>query len=387
METTKHFYKFIESESMRMMLSEAADMACVFDTNGSVLFVNKIFEKYAGCRPEEYQGKSCLSLYGYADQKKAQDAYTRALKGETVQYELTFRNTGIVCEYKNFPLRNEKGNIIGVMSIARDITARKGTEEGLVALNKSLENRVIDNMEKLVEVNEELMEEIETRRRLEGELKRSVEKLQKTFLGVMQSFALSVESRSLGTIGHQKRVAEIACCIAMEMGLAQERIESLDMAARFHDIGKISIPYEILCNAGQLDETEYNVVTAHPRIGYDMLKDMELPQPVAQIVLQHHERVDGSGYPYGLLGKDILLEAKILGIADVVESMSSPRLYRDTWSIDKVLEEISKNRDTLYDFNVAYACLVIFKEKGFRLEQKTHANTKMPGKNLVRVHA
>ncbi len=140
------------------------------------------------------------------------------------------------------------------------------------------------------------------------------------------------------------------------------------MAAILHDIGKISVPAEILTKPGRLDEIEMNMLRTHPQVGYDILEKIDFPWPLAKVILQHHERMDGSGYPAGLSGEKILLEARILGVADVVEAMSSHRPYRPALGVDKALEEISQNKGILYDPEVTDACLKLFKEKGFKFE-------------------
>ncbi|MBI2472329.1 MAG: HD domain-containing protein [Planctomycetes bacterium] len=377
MEISKVVYKLMEDEMMRLLLSDVTDLTYIYDTNGNILFVNKIFEKFTVQRPEEFYGKPFISLFNEEDQKKVTDAYAKTLNGESTQYELCFKNTGVLCEYKNFPLRNEKGQIIGITGIARDITARKQSEEGLRVLNKSLEKRVVEHTAKLVEVNEELMEEINNRMRQEEEFKQSIKKLQKSLSGIVQTLALSIESKDSYAIGHQKRVARLARCIAEEMGLSKDRIEGVSIAAILHDIGNISVPTELLNKSERLSEDEVNIIKTHPRVGYDILNEMEFPHPVAQIVLQHHERVDGSGYPLGLSGKDILLEAKILGVADVIDAMLSPHPYRPALGLDKALDEVSRNRGILYDFNVVYACLVVFNEKGFKYNDWSRTNLRI----------
>jgi putative nucleotidyltransferase with HDIG domain len=161
-------------------------------------------------------------------------------------------------------------------------------------------------------------------------------------------------------------VAQLSCAIAQEMGLTEEQIEGINVAGVLHDIGKISIPAEILSKPGKLAEIEFLMIKAHPQVGFEILKNIEFPWPVAQITLQHHERMDGSGYPLGLSGEDILLEARILGVADVVEAISSHRPYRPSIGIGIALEEIINKRGALYDFNVAEVCLRLFYEKGFK---------------------
>ena len=179
------------------------------------------------------------------------------------------------------------------------------------------------------------------------------------------SAQLDSDSRDILWYLWERRVTDLARVIARETGLPKVQVDTIRMAGIIHDIGKISVPAEILNKPGQLKETEFSLIKDHPRSGYDILKEIEWPCPIAKIVLQHHERVDGSGYPQGLSGKDILLEAKLLGVADVVESMSSHRPYRPALGLDRALEEISKNRGILYDTGVVDACLRVFREKGF----------------------
>jgi uncharacterized membrane protein len=176
------------------------------------------------------------------------------------------------------------------------------------------------------------------------------------------------EKRDPYTAGHQRRVTELAWAIAVHMGLPQAQIEGLNVAGQLHDIGKIAIPSDILNKPGLLSEGEFIVIKSHSQISYDILKTIEFPWPVAQIAYQHHERINGSGYPRGLKGEDILLEARILSVADVVEAMASHRPYRPALGIAKALEEIISNRGKLYDPAVVDACVELFNEKGFKFE-------------------
>jgi PAS domain S-box-containing protein len=194
-----------------------------------------------------------------------------------------------------------------------------------------------------------------------------VKQLKHTLGGTLQTLALLVETREPGITGHHKRVSNLANAIALAMGLADDMAESIRMAALVHDIGNISVPSEILSKPGGLNEMEYNFVKLHPRSGYDILKETGLPYPVAETVLQHHERLNGSGYPQGLKPKEILLEARILAVADVVEAMASPRPHRPARGIDAALDEIGRNKGTLYDPQVVDACLTLFKRKKFQL--------------------
>ena len=212
------------------------------------------------------------------------------------------------------------------------------------------------------------IEDITARKEAEEGLQNSLDKLRKAMGGIIQAMALTVETRDPYTAGHQRRVADLARAIAQEMGLPEDQVDALRMAGIVHDLGKISIPAEILSKPAQLSDLEFSLIKTHPQISYDILKDIDFNWPVAQIVLQHHERINGSGYPKGLSGKAIYLEARILAVADVVEAISSHRPYRPAFGIDVALEEISKNKDVLYDPEAVEACLRLFREKGFKFE-------------------
>jgi len=227
------------------------------------------------------------------------------------------------------PIKDDGGNITGAVLAFTDVTARKMAKE---------------------------------------ELKRSFEQQKIAMEGTVRAIAYTIETRDPYTAGHQRRVTKLACMIGEEMGLSKDQIEGLRMSGELHDIGKIHVPAEILSKPGQISEAEYTIIKTHPQVGHDILKTIEFPWPVARIVLQHHERIDGSGYPLGLKGKDILLEAKILAVADVIEAMATHRPYRPALSIEESLREISKNRGTLYDSKVVDTCLRIFKEKKFKFE-------------------
>ncbi len=203
------------------------------------------------------------------------------------------------------------------------------------------------------------------RKDLECKVKERTTELRKTLRGVSYALTMTVEYRDPYTAGHQQRVSDLARAIAKEMGFSRDKIMGIRMAGVLHDIGKIAIPAEILSKPGRLSKTEFELIKNHSQVGYDILKSIKFPWPVAQIVLQHHERMDGSGYPNGLLGKEMLIEARILGVADVVEAMASHRPYRPSLGIDKALEEISINKGVLYDVEVVNACLRIFKDKKF----------------------
>jgi PAS domain S-box-containing protein len=204
----------------------------------------------------------------------------------------------------------------------------------------------------------------------EDEIQQNLHNLRKAIEGSIELTALMVEAKDPYTAGHQRRVSILSCAIAKEMNLSGEQIEGTKIAGLIHDLGKISIPSEILSKPGRITDIEFSLIKTHPQIGYNILKTTKFPWPIKQIVLQHHERMDGSGYPSGLSGEKILIEARILGVADVVEAISFHRPYRPALGIDKALEEILKSRGILYDPKVVDACLNLFTNKGFKFEEE-----------------
>lgn len=210
--------------------------------------------------------------------------------------------------------------------------------------------------------------DITARRQAEKALQQSLERLRKASGGIIDVIVMAVETRDPYTAGHQKKVSNLARSIATEMGLPEEQIDGIRMAGVIHDLGKISVPAEILSKPTKLAYHEFGIIKGHPQAGYDILKDIEFPWPLAQIVLQHHERLDGSGYPQGLKGDHILLEAKILAVADVVEAIASHRPYRPALGISMALDEIEKHKGIFYDAEVADTCLRLFREKKFAFE-------------------
>lgn len=212
------------------------------------------------------------------------------------------------------------------------------------------------------------------RERAEKELEQSLERIKKITSGVTQALATAAEMRDPYTAGHQQRVTDLAVAIAREMNLDGDQVEFIRTGGALHDVGKISVPAEILTNPGKLTDLEFEMVREHSKYSYEILKEAEFPWPVADLVAQHHERLDGSGYPKGLKGDEILLEAKILAVADVVEAMSSHRPYRPSLGIDAAIEEIFRNRGVLYDEKVVAACVRLLKEKKFSFESAAGAD-------------
>jgi PAS domain S-box-containing protein/putative nucleotidyltransferase with HDIG domain len=312
----------------------------VLDEKANVVIWNKAAEEISGFKREEVVGHGKIWEWLYPDEEYRNEVFERAIaiieKGETEEdFETTIRRKDgqiRIISWNSRNLVDEKGNPIGSIALGRDVTERKRAEEAL---------------------------------------KQSYQRLEKLLDQVVNVLASAVEIRDPYTAGHQRGVTELACAIAKEMGLSKEQIKGIRMAGLIHDIGKINVPAEILSKPGPLNEIEFDLIKIHPQVGHEVLKTIEFPWPVAKIVLQHHERIDGSGYPQGLSGGEIMLEARILGVADVVEAMASHRPYRPAHSIDEALEEIKQNRGVLYDIAVVDACLRVF-EKGFKFESKTH---------------
>jgi len=206
-------------------------------------------------------------------------------------------------------------------------------------------------------------------RKIQKMLNENIEKMRKTLRAMINTLIFLVEEKDPYTAGHQTKVAKLSCAIAREMGLSEERINTLELAATIHDIGKVNIPFEILNKPDRLTRAQFGMVKTHSQTGYSIVKSMNFPSPVADIILQHHERIDGSGYPQGLAGDDIMIEARILGVADVIEAMSSRRAYRPAHSIDDCLEEIWQKRNISYDQDAADICMDLFTRKDFNFTE------------------
>ena len=245
---------------------------------------------------------------------------------------------------------------------------RRRAEEALKISHDELDYQVKLRTAELEKANEMLQIDIAERKRTEVKLQDTLDSLRRAVSTTIQVMVSAVEARDPYTAGHQIRAANLGRAIATEMGLSPEKVEGIRMAGSIHDIGKLSIPAEILSKPTKLSEIEFSLIKEHARSGFEILKDVESPWPLAEIAHQHHERMDGSGYPQKLKGQDIIIEARIIAVADVVEAMASHRPYRPGLGIDAALNEIEKNRGLYYDDDVAAACLRLFREKGFQLE-------------------
>lgn len=249
-------------------------------------------------------------------------------------------------------------------------TGPSGYEVSIVRKNGAIRNlqvfrkEIFWNGKKQSQV---IYQDITERKQAEEKLQKTLELLKKAVGTTIHVLVSVLESRDPYTAGHQSRSADLACAIATEMGLSQDKIEGIRMAGAIHDIGKLAIPAEILSKPTKLTDLEFSLVKEHSQSGYEMLKDVESPWPLADIVSQHHERINGTGYPRQLKGNDILVEARIMAVADVVEAMASHRPYRASLGLAAALAEIEKNKGILYDETVVDACLRLFKENGYKL--------------------
>lgn len=239
-------------------------------------------------------------------------------------------------------------------------------EDKLKKHHDLLETIVQERTAELTKLNRQLQQEIEERKLTQKKLSHSYLQLQQSLDEIVNAMSLTLEERDPYTAGHQRRTTDLSLAIAREMGLPEHETKGLQMAGLIHDMGKISVPGEILSKPGRLNDAELQLIKRHPQVAYEILNQIDFPWAVDQIVLQHHEKLDGSGYPQGLTGEKILLESRILCVADVVETMETHRPYRPSLGREAALEEITKNRGTLYDPDVVDACLRLFQESGFQ---------------------
>ncbi|NLA42244.1 MAG: response regulator [Smithella sp.] len=268
-------------------------------------------------------------------------------------------NSGGIHRYLTKPWRREE-----LLHTIREMLSKAE----LVMENRRLDDLVKKQNAELMELNKSLEEKVRLKTR---RLNRSLEELQASYErtrmileGTVLAMSRIVESRDPYTAGHEQQVARIACVISEKMLLPADRVDAIRVAGQLHDIGKIAVPSEILTKPGRLSPLEMEMVKTHCRNAYDILKAIEFPYPVAKIILQHHERLDGSGYPQGLKGEEILLEARIIAVADVIEAISSHRPYRPAKDVDVAMTEITDHRGTLYDANVVDAALDIYRTRG-----------------------
>ncbi len=321
-------------ERFRIMAASAQDAIVMLDKEGKVSFWNKAAERIFGYTENEVMGKNLHELFLSGEYlERARKEFRR------------FQNTGA-------------GPLIGKLK-ELEITKKDGEK---IPVEISISGMKIKGEWNSIAI----IRDISQHKQAEKKLKNSLSKLRYTLKQIVYILGLTLEFRDPYTAGHQRRVSELSRAIAEEMGLTESQIEGISLAGLIHDIGKISVPSEILGKPVKLTKTEFALIKSHPQVAYDILKDVEFPWPIADAILQHHERMDGSGYPGALKGDQILTEAKILAVADVVEAMSSHRPYRPALGIEKALNEILENRGRLYDSEVVDACIRVFKEKNFK---------------------
>jgi PAS domain S-box-containing protein len=326
-----------ESEKKyRLLAGNVNDVIFVLDMNLNYTYISPSVKILRGYEPEELLNKPPtdtltpssmeLAMRNLSEILELEKSEHREInKTRMLQLEMVRKNGTTVWTEVQFSLiRDENKRAVGIMGVTRDITERK----------------------------------------------QSFERMRKALGATVQSISTIVEMKDPYTSGHQQQVSDLARSIATEMGLSADQQDFIRTASSIHDIGKISIPTEILSKPTKLTEVEFSLIKTHAQSGHDILKDIDFPWPVADVVLQHHERIDGSGYPHGLKGDDISLEARILAIAEVVEAIASHRPYRPSRGIDFALEEISGNRGILYDADAVDACLKLFREKGYLLFHK-----------------
>jgi len=319
-------------ERFRLMFLNAPMPYQSLDEQGNFLEVNQTFLDVLGYRREDVIGKN----FG------------------------NFLHPDWVLHFKeNFPKFKAVGEVLGVQF---EMIKKDGSSV-LVYFNGKIQRDAQGRFQRTHCIFQDLTD----LKRVESELKTALKDLRKSFRTTIQTLVSAVEIRDPYTAGHQIRVANLGCAIATEMGFPQDEVDGLHIVGTVHDIGKMCIPAEILSKPTKLIELEFALVKEHPRMGYEILKDVESTLPLAEIVYQHHERMDGSGYPRQLKGDDILLEARIIAVADVVEAMASHRPHRPSLGLDAALQEIEKNKENLYDTEVVDACLKLFREKGFQL--------------------
>jgi HD-GYP domain-containing protein (c-di-GMP phosphodiesterase class II) len=260
----------------------------------------------------------------------------------------------------------EQDNICLSLGLLTVVSKEMEAEVKLKKHHDLLERIVQERTVELTRLNIQLKEEVEERKSTQEKLGRSYLQLQQNLDEIVKAMSLTLEERDPYTAGHQRRTTDLSLAIARELALTEHQTKGLQMAGLIHDMGKISVPGEILSKPGPLNDAELLLIKRHPQVAYDILNQIDFPWAVDQIVLQHHEKLNGSGYPQGLSGDDILLESRILCVADVVETMETHRPYRASLGRAAAIEEIRRNRGVLYDDAVVGACLRLFREKGFQ---------------------
>ena len=362
-EKEKIWYEYAGERFMKILGCKKSELAEVFRDSIIDRRIYKDLNMDIGIRKEVKNREELSSA--------REELREEGKKAGTIEavYKLSVNNTGAIWLKDQATVEiYEQDGICLSLGFLTIVSKEMEAEDELKKHHDQLEEIVHERTAALTRLNDQLKREIAERKLAEEKLQRSYAKLQENLDEIVHAMSLTAEKRDPYTAGHQKRTTELALALAEEMGLSEHQIKGVQMAGLIHDMGKISIPAEILSKPGKLNEVEFQLVRRHPQVAFEILKKIDFPWPVDLIVLQHHEKMDCSGYPQGLAGEEILLEARILCVADVVESIDSHRPYRPGLGIDKALEEISKNRGILYDPDVVDACLRLFKEKNFQYQ-------------------
>jgi len=317
-------------EKYRELVENINDVLFMVDAAGIITYVSSPVSKLSGHLPQELVGQPFAEIIHPEDFPGLEQSFRDALENRLEPWEFRYRT-------KEGPFRWARTSSRPILSGERSVGIRG------------------------------LFSDITDRKQAEKDLHETMNRLRRAMESVIDVIVMAVEARDRYTAGHQKRVGDLAAAIASEMGLPSQLVEGIHVAGTVHDLGKISIPAEILSMPRKLNESEFNLIKTHPQNGYDILKKVDFEWPVAQIVYQHHERLDGSGYPLGRRGDDILLEARIVAIADTVEAMASHRPYRPALGMEEALKEIILKRAIHFDPLAVDACLRLFREKGYRL--------------------
>ncbi|MBF0493659.1 MAG: HD domain-containing protein [Candidatus Omnitrophica bacterium] len=361
--------KTVSRDYVKNIIENMNDALFVLSVTGKIITLNRAGKVLLNSTEEKILGRSFGDIVTdgeYIFKEKGIIDFSRS--GESRNFETKIKAAGgqlVPVLLSTAEISGEKTSEKNIICAVKDITDIKKAQMLLQRAHDELEKRVEERTAELADANMKLNLDIIQRQRIEKQLRKSYEEMEMTFRGSVQALAKAVESRDPYTAGHQERVAALACAIAREMNLKESTVNEIYMSGVSHDIGKIGIPMEILNKKERLTDEEFAKIKTHPQVGYDILKAIEFPWPLAKIVLQHHERMDGSGYPNGLVNEDILLEAKIIAVADVVEAMAFARPYRGALGVDRALEEIMKNKGKLYDQAVADACEAVIKNKKF----------------------
>ena len=343
------------------ILDDVPNGLFVLDEDFKVVFWNKTMEQWTTIPRQEVVGKSIMPIFPHFGSEKYRYRLHEALSHHV---PVIFSSQ----LHKHFiPSYGTGGNSLKTVQTIVTPLKKHIDEKSMLLFTvedvTDLSNAITEHTKAL----KQLREEVEVRQKSQEELEKSHEKLKKTLDGTIKAMTHTIEVRDPYTAGHQTRVAQLANRIAEKMALSSDQVVGINVCAAIYDIGKIQVPSDILAKPTNLEPMERELIKMHAETGRDILQDIEIPWPIADAAYQHHERLDGSGYPQGLKGDEICLAARILAVADVVEAMLSHRPYRPALAVGKVLDEIRRGRGKLYDTHVVDACEQLLSE-GFAFE-------------------